>query len=196
MATVMELIGLSPMGTASVPQPDKRKEKIAYRCGQVIMDAVRNDLRPRDICTRKAFDNAIAGVALTAGIHQCRAAPARHGARGRSAAVHRRFRNGSARARPVFADLKPGGRFMAADVDKAGGIPVIAQRLLEGKFVDGSALTITGRTFAEEAAQANETPGQEVIRPLSNPLKPRGGIAILRGSLGPGRLRDQARRPR
>src|SRR5581483_2650550 len=80
---------------------------------------------------------------------------------------------------------KPGGRFMAADVDKAGGIPVIANRLVEGKFVDGSTLTVTGRSFADEAAEARETPGQEVIRPLSQTLKPRGGIAILRGSLAP-----------
>jgi dihydroxy-acid dehydratase len=86
---------------------------------------------------------------------------------------------------PVLADLKPGGRFMAADVDKAGGIPLIARRMLDGKFADGSAITITGRTFAEEAAEAKETPGQEVLRPLGNPLKPRGGIAILRGSLAP-----------
>src|ERR1041385_3349840 len=74
---------------------------------------------------------------------------------------------------------------MAADVDKAGGIPVIARRLVEGKFVDGSAVTVTGRTFAEEAAEATETRGQEVIRPLSQALKPRGGIAILRGNLAP-----------
>jgi dihydroxy-acid dehydratase len=86
---------------------------------------------------------------------------------------------------PVFVDIKPGGRFMAADVDTAGGITVIANRLMEGKYVDGSAKTVTGRTFAEEAADAHETAGQEVIRPLSQPLKSRGGIAILRGSLAP-----------
>jgi dihydroxy-acid dehydratase len=86
---------------------------------------------------------------------------------------------------PIFVDLKPAGRFMAADVDKAGGIGVIAQRLVEGKLADGTALTVTGRTLAEEAADAIETPGQEVIRPLGRPLKPRGGIAILRGSLAP-----------
>jgi dihydroxy-acid dehydratase len=184
MATVMELIGLSPMGTASVPQPDKRKEKIAYRCGQIAMDAVRKNLRPRDICTRKAFENAIAGVALTAGstnavLHLL--------AMAREAEVPLEigdFEPICART-PVLADLKPSGRFMAADVDAAGGIPLIAQRLIEGGFADGSALTVTGRTFAEEAAQAKETPGQEVIRPLSKPLKPRGGIAILHGTLAP-----------
>jgi dihydroxy-acid dehydratase len=86
---------------------------------------------------------------------------------------------------PVIVDLKPGGRFMAAEVDRAGGIGVIAQRLLEGKFVDGSALTITGRTFVQEAAEAKETRGQEVILPLQRALKPRGGLAILRGNLAP-----------
>jgi dihydroxy-acid dehydratase len=86
----------------------------------------------------------------------------------------------------VFDDIRPGGKYMAADVDKAGGIPVIASRLLEGKYVDGAATTVTGRTFAEEAADAHETPGQEVILPLAKKLKKRGAIAILRGSLAPG----------
>src|SRR6516162_6132721 len=182
MATVMELIGLAPMGTAAVPQVDPRKDAVAYRCGEVIMDAVRKNLRPRDICTRKAFDNAIAGVAGTAGstnavLHLL--------AMAREAEVPLAIDDFETvlKRTPLLADLKPGGRFMAADVDAAGGIPIIAQRLLEGKFADGSTLTITGRTFAEEAAKAKETAGQEVVRPLSNPLKPRGGIAILRGSL-------------
>src|SRR5690242_20973 len=184
MATVMELIGLAPMGTAAVPQVDPRKDAVARRCGEVIMEAVRKNIRPRDICTRTAFDNAIAGVAATAGstnavLHLL--------AMAREAEVPLSiddFEPISART-PVFVDIKPGGRFMAADVDKAGGIPVIAQRLVEGKFVDGSVKTVTGRTFAEEAAEAREVAGQEVIRPLSNVLKPRGGIAILRGSLAP-----------
>jgi dihydroxy-acid dehydratase len=184
MATVMELIGLSPMGTAAVPQVDKRKDAVAYRCGEVVMDAVRRNIRPRDICTRKAFENAIAGVAGTAGstnavLHLL--------AMAREAEVPLSiddFEPISART-PVFVDIVPGGKYMAADVDKAGGIPVIARRLLDGKYVDGSALTVTGRTFAEEAAEARETPGQQVIRPLKDALKPRGGIAILRGTLAP-----------
>ena len=170
------------------PPPSRRwitrKDDVAYRCGEVIMNAVRNNIRPRDICTRKAFDNAIAGVAATAGstnavLHLL--------AMAREAEVPLSiddFEPILART-PVFVDIKPGGRFMAADVDKAGGIPVIAKRLVEGKYVDGSAVTVTGRTFAEEAAEAHETPGQEVIRPLDKALKPRGGIAILRGSLAP-----------
>ncbi len=184
MATVMELIGLAPMGTAAIPQVDPRKDDVARRCGRIVMDAVRANRRARDICTRKAFDNAIAGVAATAGstnavLHLL--------AMAREAQVPLSiddFDGISART-PVLVDIKPAGRFMAADVDKAGGIAVIARRLVDGHYVDGSALTVTGRTFAEEAAEAKETPGQEVIHPLDRPLKARGGIAILRGSLAP-----------
>jgi dihydroxy-acid dehydratase len=184
MATVMELIGLSPMGTAAVPQIDQRKDAVAHRCGELIMDAVRHNRRARDICTRAAFDNAIAGVAGTGGstnavLHLL--------AMAREAEVPLTiddFNRICART-PIFADLKPGGRFMAVDVDKAGGIGVIAKRLVEGKYVDGSALTVTGRTFAEEAAAARETPGQQAVRPLNQALKPRGGLAVLRGSLAP-----------
>ena len=184
MATVMELIGLSPMGTASVPQVDQRKEAVAYRCGQIVLDAVRQERRPRDICTRQAFDNAIAGVAATGGstnavLHLL--------AMAREAELPLTiddFNSVCART-PIFVDIKPGGRYMAVDVDKAGGIGVIAKRLVEGKLVDGSAKTVTGRTFAEEAADAKETAGQQVILPLNKTLKPRGGLAILRGSLAP-----------
>ena len=184
MATVMELIGLSPMGTASVPQVDKRKEAVSVRCGRIIMDAVRNNLRARDICTRRAFENAIAGVAASGGstnavLHLL--------AMAREAEVPLSIDDfdGICARTPVFVDIKPGGRYLAADVDRAGGIPVIAHRLMEGKLADGSAITVTGRTFAEEAADAHETPGQDVILPLNKVLKARGGIAILRGSLAP-----------
>jgi dihydroxy-acid dehydratase len=184
MATVMELIGLSPMGTASVPQVDIRKEDVARRCGQIILNCVHKNIRPRDIATRKAFENAIAGVAATGGstnavLHLL--------AMAREAGVELdidAFQTIS-ESTPLFVDLKPGGNYVAVDVDKAGGIPVIAQRLVEGKYVDPSALTCTGYTFGEEAAKAVETPGQKVIRPLDQPLKPTGGLAILRGTLAP-----------
>jgi dihydroxy-acid dehydratase len=184
MATVMELIGLSPMGTAAIPQVDKRKNDVARRCGEIVMDTVRSERLPRQICTRAAFENAIAGVAATGGstnavLHLL--------AMAREAEVPLSiddFDTVCART-PVFVDLKPGGRFMAVDVDKAGGIGVIAHRLTEGNLVDGSALTVTGRTFAEEAADAKETPGQQVVLPLNRALKPRGGMAILRGNLAP-----------
>ncbi len=184
MATVMELIGLCPMGMASVPQADPRKNDVAYECGRLIMEAVRRDIKPRDIVTRKAIDNAIAGVAASGGstnsvLHLL--------AMAREAEVPLEiddFQTIGNRT-PLLADLKPAGRFTAVDVDKAGGITVIAKRLLDGGYADGSALTITGRTFAEEANEAKETPGQEVIRTLDNPLKPTGGLVILRGSLAP-----------
>jgi len=184
MATVMELIGLSPMGTAAVPQVDPRKNAVCFRCGEVVMDAVKNNRRPRDVVTRKALENAIAGVATTGGstnavLHLIAIA--------REAGVPLEIEDFDriSNRTPILVDLKPGGRFVAVDVDKAGGIPVIARRLLDGGYVDGTALTCTGRTFAQEAAEAKETAGQEVIRPLDKPLKPTGGLAILRGSLAP-----------
>ncbi len=184
MATVMEMIGLSPMGTAAVPQVDPRKDDVAARCGRLVMDLVKNDLKPRDIVTRKAIDNAIASVAATGGstnavLHLL--------AMAREAGVPLSiddFQTISERT-PLLVDLKPAGKFVAVDVDKAGGIPVIAQRLVDGGYVDGSAMTVTGRTLAEEAAEAKETPGQEVIHPLDKPIKKTGGLVILRGSLAP-----------
>lgn len=184
MATVMEMIGLSPLGTAAVPQLDKRKEEVAFRCGQIIVDAVKNDRKPRDIVTRKALENAIASVAATGGstnavLHLLAIA--------REAGVDLRiedFQKISERT-PLLVDLKPGGKYVAVDVYKAGGIPVIAKRLVDGGYADGSAMTITGRTLADEAAEAKETPGQEVIHPLDKPLKPTGGLVILKGNLAP-----------
>ena len=184
MATVMELIGLSPMGTAAVPQVDPRKNAVAIRCGEIVMDCVRANRRPCDIVTRKAFENAIAGVAGTGGstnavLHLI--------AMAREAGVPLEIDdfNGINNRTPLFVDLKPGGKYVAVDIDLAGGIPVIAHRLMEGGYVDGSTLTVTGKTFAEEAANASETPGQRVIRPLADPLKTTGGLQVLRGSLAP-----------
>jgi len=184
MATVMEFLGLSPMGTGSVPATDPRKDDVALRCGKVVMDLLRNNLRPRDIITRKAFDNAIACVAATGGstnavLHLLALA--------REVDIPLTiddFDTVSERT-PLIADLKPGGRFVAVDVDRAGGIQLIAQRLVQGGYVDGAQMTTTGLTLATEAAKAVETPGQEVIRPLVNPLKSTGGLVILKGNLSP-----------
>ena len=184
MATVMEIIGLSPMGTASVPQVDPRKRNVAERCGELVLNLVKNNLRPRDIVTRKSIENAIASVATTGGstnavLHLL--------AMAREAGIALNiddFQTISERT-PLLVDLKPAGKFVAVDVDKAGGIPVIAQRLAQGGYVDASAMTVTGRTFAQEAADAKETPGQEVIHALNNPIKKSGGLVILRGSLAP-----------
>jgi dihydroxy-acid dehydratase len=184
MATVMEFLGLSPMGTAAVPQVDPRKDDVAVRCGQMIMDVLRRDLKPRDFLTREAFENAIASVATTGGstnavLHLLALA--------REAGVPLSlddFQRISDRT-PLYVDLIPGGRYTAVEVDRAGGIPVIARRLLDGGYVHGQTLTVSGRTLAEEARAAVETPGQEVIRPLDQPLKPSGGLKILSGNLAP-----------
>jgi dihydroxy-acid dehydratase len=184
MSTVMEIIGLSPMGFNSVPAMDARKDEVAFRCGDVVMNLLRNGILPRRILTRAAFENAIASVATTGGstnavLHLLAIA--------REAEVDLEiddFQTVSERT-PLLADLKPSGKYVAADVDKAGGIPVIAKRLLDAGLADGSTITVTGRTFAEEANEARETPGQLVIAPLDRPLKKTGGLVILKGNLAP-----------
>lgn len=184
MAMALELIGLSPMGSASVPATDPRKDDVGIQAGHLVLDMLKRGLTPRDILTRKSFENAIAGVAASGGstnavLHLLALA--------READIPLTiddFDAISART-PLLADLKPGGRFVAADLDRAGGIQLLAQRLVEGGYADGSQMTPTGRTFAEEAATAVETPKQKVVRPLTNPVKPTGGLVILKGNLAP-----------
>jgi dihydroxy-acid dehydratase len=184
MSTVMEFIGLSPMGFNSVPAMDPLKDEIAFRCGEVVMNVLRKGIFPKEILTKAAFLNAIAGVACTGGstnavLHLL--AISRE--MGVPLAIDD-FQKVSERT-PLLADLKPSGKYVATDVYKAGGIPVIAKRLLDGKCVDGSTLTVTGKTFAEEANAAVETPGQPVIMPFDKPLKSTGGLVILKGNLSP-----------
>jgi len=176
-------LGLT-LGSASVPAVDAARAAVARGCGRLAVEAVTHDLRPRRILTPAAFDNAIAAVAATGGstnavLHLLAIA--------REAGVPlalEHFDRVSARV-PLIADLKPGGRFVATDLHRAGGIPLVARRLIEGGFIDGSALTVTGRTLGAEAAEAIETPGQEVVRPLDRPIQPTGGLAILHGNLAP-----------
>jgi dihydroxy-acid dehydratase len=184
MATILELIGLCPFGMASVPQPDNRKLEVAYECGRLIVEAVRRNLKPRDICTRQAFENAIASVAASGGstnavLHLL--------AMAHDAGVPLEIDDFQAISNrtPLLCDLKPAGKYTAVDVDRAGGIPVIAQRLMEGGLLHKDCITITGRTIAEEAAKAKETPGQDVIKTAAKPIKSSGGLVILRGSLAP-----------
>ncbi len=184
MATVMEFIGLSPMGTASAPAVDPRKNDIAAYCGEVVMNLLRRDLKPRDILTRTAFKNAIACVAATGGstnavLHLL--ALAHEAGLKLSLADFDRI----SAATPLIADLMPGGKFTAVEVDRAGGIPVIAKYLLDSGHIDGSPITVTGRTLGEEASEAVEVAGQKVLHPVNAPLKPHGGLVILRGSLAP-----------
>jgi dihydroxy-acid dehydratase len=183
MSTAMTFLGISPMGVNDIPAIDPRKKEAARRTGALALDLVKSGTTARRIITRTALENAIASVAATAGstnavLHLLAIA--------REAGVEltlEDFDRVSART-PVLADLKPGGRFTAPDVDRAGGLRVLAKRLFDGGLLK-DALTVTGKRLAEEAASAAETGGQEVIRPLSAPIKPRGGIAILRGSLAP-----------
>lgn len=184
MATVMEFIGLSAMGTAAVPAVDPRKDEVGVRVGKLVMETLRQNIRPSDILTRRAFENAITSVVSTGGstnsvLHLLALA--------KEAGVPLSLEDFDAASRrtPLLVDLMPGGRFSAVAVDQAGGIPVIAKRLLEGGYVDGTTLTVTGRTLAVEAAEAVETPGQEVVRPLDKPIKLTGGLLVLRGSLAP-----------
>jgi dihydroxy-acid dehydratase len=184
MALAMEFIGLSPFGSAAVPAVDPRKDDVGLRAGETVMDVLRRNVRPRDILTRAAFENAIAGVAATGGstnvvLHFLALA--------REAGVPLTiddFDVVSTRT-PLLADLKPGGQYVAADLDKAGGTQLVASRLVSGGFADGKAMTVTGRSFGDEAAALSEAKGQDVVHSLDNPLKKTGGLVILRGNLAP-----------
>ncbi|MDQ5852216.1 MAG: dihydroxy-acid dehydratase [Chloroflexota bacterium] len=184
MATVLEFLGISPMGTATVPAADARKDDVALRCGELIMDVLRRDLKPRDLLTRDAFENAIASVATTGGstnavLHLLALA---HEAG--IPLILEDFDRISTRT-PLLVELMPSGRYSAVEVDRAGGTPVIARRLVDGGFVHRDSLNVSGRSLAEEAVDAVETPEQDVVRSLDAPLKPSGGLVILRGSLAP-----------
>jgi dihydroxy-acid dehydratase len=172
------------MGCNGVPAMDPRKDEVAFRCGQMVMELLKSDLRPRRIITRKALENAIAAVATTGGstnavLHLLAVA--------REAGVRLTIDDFDKinRKVPLLADLKPGGRFMAADLYAAGGTTLVAKRLLDAGILHADQPTVTGRTIGEEAKQAQETPGQQVMRPLANPIKPTGGLVVLRGNLAP-----------
>ncbi len=184
MAMVMEFIGLAVMGTGSVSATDPLKEKTAFEAGKYIVDLLRRGVRPSDILTRKSFENAIAGVAATGGstnavLHLL--------AMAREAGIELTiddFDEISNRT-PLIADLKPGGKYTAVELGKVGGIGLIARRLMEGGYLSGGQMTVSGLTVEEEAALADEAPGQDVVYSTSNPIKPNGGLVILKGNLAP-----------
>src|SRR6185295_53913 len=180
MAIASEFLGIAALGSGSVPATDPKKADVARAAGERVMSLVRSGLRPRDIITRTALENAIASVASTGGstnavLHLL--AIAREAGLPLELADFDRI---SART-PLYVDLKPSGRFVATELHQAGGSPLVARRLVEAKAIDGSAQTITGRTLAAEAADAVETTGQEVVRPLGQPIKKSGGLVILHG---------------
>ncbi len=184
MSTVMEFLGLSPAGLNGIPAEDPAKDEAARRCGELVMQLVRDDLRPRAIVTRRALENAIASVAATGG--------STNGVLHLVAIAHEfgipldidEF-GAIADRTPVLADLVPGGRFVALDIHRAGGVALVARELLKAGLLHGDERNVDGRTLAEVAAAVRETPGQEVVRPIERPLKPTGGLSILRGSLAP-----------
>src|SRR5579871_2611794 len=184
MSTVGEFLGISPMGFNGVPAVDAKKLDVARHAGRMVMELVRRNTQPKQIITRDAIENAIASVAASGG--------------STNAVLHLLaiahevgvdldiddFDKICART-PLLCELKPGGRFMATDMHNAGGIPLLAQRLKQGNYLHSDALTVSLKTIGEEADRAKETPNQEVIRPLSNPIKKSGGLVILKGNLAP-----------
>jgi dihydroxy-acid dehydratase len=184
MAIAFEFLGISPMGRNGVPAMDARKDDVAFECGRLVMDLLRRDLRPRKIITRKSLENAIAAVATTGGstnavLHLLGFA--------RESGVRLTIEDFDRinRKVPLLADLKPGGRFTASDLYTAGGTMLVAKRLLDAGLLHKDQPTVSGRTIGEEAQGARETAGQQVLRPLTNPIKPSGGLVILKGNLAP-----------
>jgi dihydroxy-acid dehydratase len=184
MATACEFLGISPMGSAGVPATSPERAEVARAAGRLVMDLVRRQVAPRSVITRQALENAIASVAATGGstnaVLHLLAIAHETGVPLELADMDRI----NAKV-PVLADLKPGGRFLAVDYHQAGGSRLLAKRLIEAGVLHGSCTTVSGRTIAEEAALAVETPAQQVIRPPDKALKSMGGLVILKGNLAP-----------
>ncbi|CAN5332466.1 dihydroxy-acid dehydratase [soil metagenome] len=184
MAMVLEFLGLSPMGSTSPPANDLRKDEVCVEAGRLVMDLLHRGLTPADILTKESFENAIAAGAATGGstnlvLHLLAIA--------REAGIPLDiddFDRVSERT-PIIADMKPGGRYTAVALDRAGGSKLLGKRLVEAGLVDGDQLTPTGKTIAEEVESAEETPGQDVVVPVESPLKETGGLVILKGNLAP-----------
>jgi len=184
MAMACEFLGLAAFGSGDVPATSPSKTDVALETGRLVVEALHADRRPSRILTRSALENAIASVAATGGstnavLHLIAIAREANVPLALTDIDHVSQRV------PLIGDLKPGGRFVAADLHAAGGTRLVARRLLEAGLLDGDATTITGRSIREEAAAAQESPGQAVVRPLSSPLEPTGGLVVLRGSVAP-----------
>jgi dihydroxy-acid dehydratase len=184
MAMAFEMMGISPIGPSLVPAQDPSKAQVAEAAGQLVMDVLARGVRPRDLITRESLENAIMAVAASGGstngvLHLLAVA--------REMGVELSIDDFDAIAErtPTLCDLKPGGRFLATDLHAAGGTAVLAKRLVEAGLLHAGAPTVTGKTIGEHAAESREADGQEVIRPLATPVKPTGGLAILRGNVAP-----------
>jgi dihydroxy-acid dehydratase len=184
MAMAFEVLGISPAGSAMVPAEDGRKLEVAHACGELVMDVLRRGLKPSDVITKDALENAIAAGAMSGGstnvvLHLLAVAKEM----GVPLSIDE-FDRISERT-PLLCDLQPGGQYVATDLYAAGGVPLVLKRLVEAGVLHRDAITVTGRTIGEHADEASETPGQRVVRPLGDPLKATGGFAILRGNVAP-----------
>jgi len=184
MAMAFEALGISPAGSAMVPAEDGRKLEVARSCGELVIDMLRARRRPSDVITKASLENAIAAVATSGGstngvLHLLAVA--------RELGIPLQIDEFDAISErtPLLCDLQPGGRYVATDLYEAGGVPLVLKRLAEAGVLNSDALTVTGRTIGEVASEAQETEGQRVVRPLSDPLKPTGGFAILHGNVAP-----------
>jgi dihydroxy-acid dehydratase len=184
MALVCEFLGIAPMGLSSVPATNAGKANAGERAGTLVLDLLRRNVTPSKIITKSAIENAIAGVAATGGSTNAVLHLLAIACESKIALSIDDFDRISSRV-PILADLKPGGRFVATDLYAAGGTALVAKRMLEAGLLRGECLTVTGHTLAEEASAAKETPAQEVVRKLDAPLKPTGGLVILKGNLAP-----------
>jgi dihydroxy-acid dehydratase len=184
MAMAFEVLGISPSGFNSVPAVDPRKSEVGTQAGALVMDVLKRGQTPSDIITREALENAIAAIASSGGstngvLHLLAVA------KEMGVPLEIDDFDRIAEQTPLLCDLKPGGQYVAPDLHEAGGIPVLTKRLKEAGLLHVNAQTVTGQTVGEIADQAQETAGQQVVRPLSDPIKPTGGLAILRGNLAP-----------
>jgi dihydroxy-acid dehydratase len=184
MACAFEVMGITPMGSGMVPAVAGARDQVARECGELVMQVLADDLRPSQVITKESLENAIATVCMSGGstngvLHLLAVA--------NEAGIELTIDDFDriSEKTPLLGDLKPGGRFVAKDLYEAGGVGVLAKRLDEAEVLHRDAITVTGRTIGEEADAAQETPDQEVVRPLSDPLKPTGGLVILRGNLAP-----------
>jgi len=184
MAMAFEVLGISPAGSAMVPAEDGRKLEVARQVGELVMDVLRRGQRPSAVITKEALENAIAAVAMSGGstngvLHLLAVA------REMGVPLGIEEFDAISERTPLLCDLQPGGQYVATDLYEAGGVPLVLKRLREAGILREQAVTVTGRTIGEEAAAASESEGQRVVRPLSDPLKPTGGFAILRGNVAP-----------
>ncbi len=184
MGMSIEVLGMSVMDSASVPAMDPKKDDVAFEVGRQVLEVLRQNIRPRDVITKNSLENAIASIAASGGstngvLHFLAIA--------REAGIELNiddFDRISART-PLIADLKPAGPYVANDLYEAGGVRLITQRLRDAGLLNENELTVSGRTIGEEARSARETDGQQVVKPVDQPIKPTGGLVILKGNLAP-----------